>query len=79
MSATGAFVVFVLIFMAGFAFGMVTMIIHTMREYKLTPAHVKRLIEKEKWPRPPTTNMIYKKYKEAFPGLTKRLIRKAQM
>ena len=79
MSAMGAFVVFVLIFMAGFAFGMVTMIIHTMRDYKLTPAHVKRLIEKEKWPRPPTTNMIYKKYKEAFPGLTKRLIRNAQM
>ena len=79
MSDSGAFAVFLLIFMSGHAFGMITMMLHNMREYNLTPAHVKKLIEKEKWPKPPTTNMIYKKYKTLYPGLTKRLIRQAQM
>lgn len=74
------FAVFSLIFMSGYAFGMLTQaLINKMNHFELNAYNLKQLINKEKWPGPPTTNMIYKKYKKSFPGITKQIIRAAQM
>ncbi len=72
------FAVFSSIFMTGYAFGMLTMILnYKIKNFELTAHNMKQIISKEKWPKPPTTNMIYKKYKKIFPGITKHLIRQA--
>ena len=67
------FILFGFIFITGFTCGYVS------KAFEITPTKgkIQNLIETDKWPRPPTTNMIYKKYKERYPGLTKRFIRQA--
>ncbi len=72
------FAVFSLIFMSGYAFGMLTLVlINKINHFELNAYNLKKLVNKETWPKTPTTNMIYKKYKKSFPGLTKRIIRAA--
>jgi hypothetical protein len=64
--------------MSGYAFGMLTLVlINKINHFELNEINLKKLVNKEKWPKPPTTNMIYKKYKGSFPGLTKQVIRNA--
>ena len=67
------FILFVFIFITGFTCGYVS------KAFEITPTtrKIKNLVETDQWPRPPTTNMIYKKYKTRYPGLTKRFIRTA--
>lgn len=67
------FILFVFIFITGFTCGYVS------KAFEITPTtkKIKKLVETDQWPRPPTTNMIYKKYKKQYPGLTKRFIRTA--
>jgi hypothetical protein len=67
------FILFGFIFITGFTCGYVS------KSFEITPTtrKIKKLVETDRWPRPPTTNMIYKKYKERYPGLTKRFIRTA--
>lgn len=67
------FILFIIIFSTGFTCGYVS------KTFEITPTKgkIQKLISTDRWPRPPTTNMIYKKYKEQYPGLTKRFIRNA--
>jgi hypothetical protein len=67
------FILFGFIFITGFTCGYVS------KAFEITPTKnkIKKLVETERWPTPPTTNMIYKKYKQRYPGLTKRFIRNA--
>jgi hypothetical protein len=67
------FILFGFIYIGGFMCGYVT----KSFEITPTPMKIKKLVETERWSKPPTTNMIYKKYKERYPGLTKRFIREA--
>jgi hypothetical protein len=67
------FILFGFIYIGGFMCGYVTKTF----EITPTPRKIKKLVETERWSKHPTTNMIYKKYKERYPGLTKRFIREA--
>ena len=67
------FILFGFIYIGGFMCGYVTKTF----EITPTPRKIKKLVETERWSKHPTTNMIYKKYKERYPGLTKRFIRNA--
>ncbi len=67
------FILFIIIFGTGFTCGYVSKAL----EITPTKGKIQKLVETDQWPKPPTTNMIYKKYKERYPGLTKRFIRQA--
>ncbi len=67
------FFLFCFIFITGFTCGYVS------KAFEITPTKnkIRKLIDTEQWPKSPTMNMIYKKYKKQYPGLTKRFIREA--